>query len=60
MIVKKFFASKKAPVRFIYEDIYGTSIGPNDEIEYYLLCLREIVNIIWCHIKNFFGGKNEI
>jgi len=56
MIVKKFFASKKTPVRFIYEDIYGTSIGPNDEIEYYLLCLREIVNIIWCHIKNFFGG----
>jgi hypothetical protein len=58
MFLKNFFPNKKSPIGFIYENLYGTVIGPREEIEYYLLCLREIVNIIGSHyIKKFFGGK---
>jgi len=46
---KKNFPLVKNPVRVLYEDVWGTTISPLDEVSYIVSCLRETVNIIGSH-----------
>jgi len=50
MLIKKIFPEKMRPIKFLYEDLYGTTIGPIDEIYYISICLVETVKIL---IYNF-------
>ena len=55
---KKNFLQVKNPVRLIYEDLYGTTIGPLDELWYISICLWEGLNILGSHaMKKIFQGK---
>jgi hypothetical protein len=66
MFIKKFFPEKLRPIRFLYEDLYGTTIGPWDELYYIWICLLETVRILIYNFvmkytnteKNFAVGKN--
>ena len=58
MLIKKILSIKKFPIRLIYEDLYGTTIGPKDEVRYIVSCLRETLNIVGPHyIKKILPGK---
>jgi len=58
MLIKKIFPYKKSPIRLIYEGLYGTTIGPKDEVSYIVSCFRETLNIVGTHyIKKFSQGK---
>lgn len=46
MLIKKIFPEKFNPIRFIYEDLYGTTIGPMDELYYISICLIETLRIL--------------
>lgn len=48
---KKIFSLVKNPVRLIYEKLYGTTIGPLDELCYIGVCLWETLNIVGSHYK---------
>jgi hypothetical protein len=61
MLIKKILSIKKFPIRLIYEGLYGTTIGPKDEVSYIVSCLRETLNIVGTHYKKkIFPGKNVI
>jgi hypothetical protein len=45
-VLKKIFWGKKMPVRLLYENVWGTTISPLDEVSYIVSCLRETVNIV--------------
>jgi hypothetical protein len=58
MFIKKILRIKKSPIRLIYEDLYGTTIGPKDEVRYIVNCLSETLNILGTHyIKKFSPEK---
>jgi len=65
---KKIFSLVKNPVRLIYENLYGTTIGPLDELCYIGVCLWEGLNIVGLNvmkqgshcIKKFSQGKNGL
>jgi len=46
MSIKKISQEKKSPIRFIYENLYGTSITPKDEVYYIWICLHETFKIV--------------
>jgi hypothetical protein len=48
-VLKKIFWGKKMPVRLLYENVWGTTISPLDEVSYIVICLREGLNIMWSH-----------
>jgi hypothetical protein len=57
-MIKKILSTKKSPIRLIYEGLYGTTIGPRDEVSYIVSCLRETLNIVGSHyIKKILPGK---
>jgi hypothetical protein len=47
---KKILHIKKSPIRLIYEGLYGTTIGPKDEVSYIVSCLRETSKILGSHL----------
>lgn len=65
MLIKKILSTKKSPIRSIYEGLYGTTIGPRDEVSYIVSCFRETLNIVGLnvmkqgshYIKKFSQGK---
>jgi len=67
-MLKKIFWGKKMPVRLLYENVWGTTISPLDEVSYIVSCLRETVNIVGLNvmkqgshaIKKFPGVKNDL
>ena len=60
-MLKKIFWSKKNPVRFLYNNVYGTETSPWDELSYIGIVLGETIKIIVSHyIKKFFGSKNAV
>jgi len=57
-MLKKIFWGKKMPVRLLYENVWGTTISPLDEVSYIVSCLRETVNIVGSHaIKKISRSK---
>jgi hypothetical protein len=56
-VLKKIFWGKKSPVRVLYEDVWGTTISPWDEVSYIVSCLRETVNIIGSHYMKKFSRR---
>jgi hypothetical protein len=57
-MIKKILSIKKSPIRLIYEGLYGTTIGPSDEVSYIVSCLRETLNIVGSHYrKKILPGK---
>jgi hypothetical protein len=61
MFIKKILSTKKSPIGLIYERLYGTTIGPKDEVSYIVSCLRETLNIVGSHyIKKFSRVKNDL
>ena len=61
MFIKKILSTKKSPIRLIYEGLYGTTIGPKDEVSYIVSCFRETLNIVGSHvIKKFSRAKNGL
>ncbi len=57
---KKFFQVLKNPVRFLYEDKYGTTLRPSDELYYISICARETIRLIGLHWgKKIFGRKKS-
>ena len=60
-ILKKIFSPIKTPVRLLYENVWGTTIGPCDEVSYIGICLGETLSIIGSHyMKKFFQGKKDV
>jgi len=37
----------KSPLRYLYENVYGTDITIVDECTYILICIQECVRILW-------------
>jgi hypothetical protein len=57
-MIKKILSIKKSPIRLIYEGLYGTTIGPKDEVSYIVSCLSETLNILGTnYIKKFSPEK---
>ena len=60
-VLKKIFWGQKSPVRLLYENRWGTTISPLDEVSYIVSCLCETLNILGSHtIKKFSQGKNGL
>mgnify|MGYP003338130362 FL=1 len=60
-VLKKIFWGKKNPVRVLYNNVYGTTISPWDEVSYIVSCLCETLNIMGSHyLKKFPRGKNGL
>ena len=60
-VLKKIFWGKKNPVRLLYENVWGTTISPWDEVYYIVRCLCATLNILGSHmLKKFFRIKNGV
>jgi hypothetical protein len=58
-MIKKILSIKKSPIRLIYEGLYGTTIGPKDEVSYIVSCLRETLNIVGSHYRKKFSQEKK-
>ena len=42
----------KSPLRYLYENVYGTTITLSDELYYILICIKESVRIVLTNKKH--------
>jgi len=56
-VIRKIFWGKKNPVRVLYEDVWGTTISPCDEVSYISVCLWESLNILGAHYMKKISPK---
>jgi hypothetical protein len=60
-VLKKIFWGQKMPVRVLYENVWGTTISPYDEVSYIVICLCEGLNIMGSHyMKKISQVKNGL